>query len=315
MLWLNYAHANTFMPVQASEVARNVDQLYAFLLIASFISCVLVIGGTIVFALKYRRTEKNSKSAYISHSASLEFLWSFIPLVIFMVAFVWGWLVYNDMRTVPENPLEIHVTAQKWFWDFTYKNGRTSTAELYVPLNRPVKLIMTSKDVIHSFFLPGFRVKQDVIPGRYTALWFNSEKVGDFQVFCTEYCGDQHSSMLAKLHVLPEADFEQWLKTDVYKGLSLAGIGQQVFSGKCTVCHNITTEKKIGPGLADLFGKSREFDQAGSVVADENYIRESILNPGAKIVKGFPAGAMPTFAGQLSEQELIGVVEYIKSLK
>lgn len=314
--FMSTAHAaSTFSPPPVTRIAQHFDALYAFLLIASLISCILVIGGLVYFALKYRRSPEGPKSAYITHNNVLEFTWSFVPFIIFMVAFGWGWYIYVEMRTVPRDSIEINVIAQKWAWSFLYKSGRTTSAELFVPVNTPIKLAMTSKDVLHSFFVPAFRVKQDVIPGRYTMLWFEADQVGDYQIFCTEYCGAGHSTMLAKVHVLPKAEYEKWLETDPYKGLSMAQIGQKLYAGKCQVCHNPTEEKKIGPGFANLLGKTREFEGAPSLVADANYIRESILNPSAKIVKGYPAKVMPTFAGQLNEQELMGIITYIETLK
>ena len=315
MLFLTKAYANNFMPPQGTEVAKYFDSLYGFLLIASVVSSVIVIGGMIGLTLKYRRKTEHDKTAYISHNMFLEFLWSFIPFIIFMVVFVWGAFVYYQMRNMPKNPLEVHVVGQKWSWDFLYKSGRKSTNEFYVPVNEPIKLIMTSRDVLHSFFIPAFRLKVDVIPGRYTAMWFEATKKGTFQIFCSEYCGDQHSAMLAKVHVLSKADYEDWLQNDPYKGLSLAEIGQAVYAGRCVACHNTTSEKLIGPGFSGLYGKMRTFVDGTEVVADDNYIRKSILNPNAQIVKGYPKGLMQTFAGQLSEQELIGLIEYIKTLK
>jgi cytochrome c oxidase subunit 2 len=314
---LNRAYAeSTFLPPAATKVAEQFDKLYYFLVWASAISCVLVIGGFIVFALKYRRRSDNDKVPYISHNNTLEFLWSFIPFVIFMVVFVWGWWIYHLLATPPKGALEIHVTGQKWFWNFAYKSGKKSDGELYVPVGEDVKLIMTSNDVIHSFYVPAFRVKQDVVPGRYSALWFRAEYPGIYQVFCTEYCGDQHSAMLAKVHVLPKPDFEKWLsEADPYLNLSMAEVGQKVYAGKCMVCHNTTQERKVGPGLGGAFGKTHEFEEGGSAVVDENYLRESILVPTAKTVKGYAKGAMPSFQGQLSEKELAGVIEYIKQLK
>ena len=306
--------AESFMPPQASTFASGVDSLYEFLVIASLISCALVIGGMVYFAMKYKRKTANDKTAYIPHNTFLEFLWSFIPFVIFMVVFAWGWIIYHDMRTAPKGAFEIHVVGQKWYWDFLYKSGKKSSNEFYVPVDTPVKLIMTSRDVIHSFFIPSFRIKQDVVPGRYSSLWFEATKTGQFQVFCTEYCGDGHSAMLAKVNVMPKDEFETWLQTNPYKGMSIAEIGGKVFQQKCTACHNASTEKKIGPGLAGLFGKERVFENQASLIADENYLRESILYPRKKVVKGYP-NAMTAFLGQLSEEELTGVIEYIKELK
>jgi cytochrome c oxidase subunit 2 len=314
-MWFStIAFAKTFMPEQGSTFAAHYDALYEFLVVVSAISSVMVIGGMIYFALKYRRKGPNDKTAYISHNAMLEFLWSFIPFVIFMIVFAWGWYVYHQMRAMPQNALEVHVTAQKWYWDFQYKSGRKTSKELYVPINTPVKLIMNSRDVIHSFYVPSFRMKQDVVPGRYTALWFEATKLGSFQVFCTEFCGDGHSDMLAKVHVLTREDYDKWLQNDPYKGLSPMEIGKTIFEAKCTACHNITNEKKVGPGFAGIFGSDRALADGTKAVADENYLRESILNPNAKVVAGFPP-AMTPFQGQLSEDELAGVIEYLKTLK
>ena len=323
MFWVETAMARSFMPVAGTEIAENVDALYGFLLWASFISCVLVIGGMVLFAFKYKRRTDSDKTPYISHNVFLEFLWSFIPFVIFMVVFAWGWWIFHDMRTIPENAFEVNVAGQKWYWDFEYKSGRKSTGEAFVPVNTPVKFIMRTRDVLHSFYIPGFRIKQDVVPGRYTSLWFEATKVGTYQVFCTEYCGDGHSAMLAKVNVLPQDEFEEWLQNDPYKGLSLVEIGEQVFAGKCIACHNVTNVKKVGPGFAGLFGSERKFADGTTAVADENYIRTSILNPNLQVVEGYavsemdgkPMGAMPSSQGQVSEQELSGVIEYIKGLK
>ncbi len=315
MIWHNVAFAGSrFMPIQGSDLAIQVDKLYGFLLGASFISCVLVIGGLIYFALKYRRRTDQDKTAYITHNNTLEFLWSFIPFVIFMIVFVWGWIIFNEMRHAPEHSLEIHVVGKKWSWDFIYKNGSKSSNDLYVPVGTPIKLIMTSTDVIHSFYIPAMRIKQDVVPGRYTSMWFQPKYEGDFQVFCAEYCGTGHSAMLAKIHVLSREEYENWLQNDPYKGLSLAEVGKKIYESKCQVCHNLTAEKKVGPGFLGVFGKLRQFTDGTSVTADENYIRQSVLTPNAKIVSGF-VPAMPTFAGQVSEQELMGIVEFLKSVK
>ena len=307
--------SSTFMPVQATAIAQKVDHLYAFLLIASFIACVLVIGGFIAFAIKYRRRSDNDKTAYITHNNVLEFSWSFIPFLIFMAVFAWGWIVYHDMRTMPTSGLEIAVEAQKWDWSFIYKSGRRTSGEFTVPVNTPIKLIMTSKDVLHSFYVPAFRNKQDVVPGRYTSIWFQPTKEGSYQIFCAEYCGDKHSGMLAKVHVVSREKFDAWLANDPYKGLSMLDIGQKVFSSRCIACHTMTETKNIGPGFKGIWGKQEKIAGGTTVAIDENYIRESILNPQAKIVDGFPAGVMPSFAGQLSEQELMGVIELVKSLK
>lgn len=315
MLFASTANASNFMPPQGTEIAAGVDSLYKFLLIVSFISCVLVIGGLIYFAMKYRRRGDNDKTPYISHNTMLEFLWSFIPFVIFMVVFVWGWIIFAQLRNYPENSLEIAVQAQKWNWNFTYKNGKQSAAEFYVPVNEPVKLIMTSSDVLHSFFVPAFRNKQDVVPGRYMPYWFKASKIGKFQVFCAEYCGDDHSGMKAIVHVVTRAEFETWLSaTDPYKDVPPIEIGKKVYTTRCASCHSLTEQKLLGPGWLGVWGREQTMADGSKVLVDENYVRESIMNPNAKIVAGYPA-AMTPFAGQLSEKEVMGVIEFMKSLK
>lgn len=303
------------MPFAATDIARNVDALYTFLLTASFISCVLVIGGLIVFAIKYRRRSDNDKTPYISHNTTAEFLWSFIPFVIFMVTFVWGWKIYHDLRSFPsEDALEVSVLAKKWSWEFIYKNGRRSAKEFYVPVDQPVKLVMTSEDVIHSFYVPSFRNKQDVVPGRYTAIWFRAHTEGDYNIFCTEYCGDQHSGMLAKVHVVSREKYDEWLGSEPYKGLTPVQIGQKVYQGACVACHSLDGSKMTGPTFKEVWGRQEKIAGAGAVTVDENYVRESLVNPAAKVVEGYPAGVMPAFP-QLSEEELMGVIEFLKTVK
>lgn len=316
MEWLNRAYAQTLMPTAATEIARDVNSLYTFLLWASFVSCAILIGGMIYFVFKYKRKSNNDKTAYITHNTFLEFLWSFIPLVIFLFVFAWGWIIYHDMRKMPENALEIHVYGKQWAWTAEYKNGVKAT-ELVVPVNQPVKLIMTSEDVIHSFYVPSFRIKQDVVPGRYTALWFNADKLGEFHVFCTEFCGVSHSGMITKLKVVSKEDFDKWLVEESEVGsLPLAQRGAKIFQIKaCASCHNVDNPvAKVGPSLYKILGADRSFEDGSNLVADENYVRESILNSKAKIVKGYQP-VMPAFQGQLSETELSALIEYIKELK
>lgn len=307
--------ADTFMPPAVTDIARQYDNLYAFLLWTSLIACAILIGGMIYFVVKYKRKTGTDKTPYISHNTFLEFLWSFIPLVIFLGCFAWGWYVYHQMRQFPDNAMEVHVFGKQWSWEFVYKSGKTSTNEFYVPVNTDVKLIMTSKDVLHSFFIPSMRIKQDVIPGTYTALWFNSEKLGDFQIFCTEYCGSAHSAMLAKLKVVSQADYEKWLQENE-EGMTLTQKGQKYSNDKgCIACHSTDGSVKVGPSWKGIFGKEHVMDDGSKVLVDENYLREAILNPNAKVVKGFPKGVMPTFQGQLTEDQMNALVEFIKGLK
>lgn len=318
MMWFNIAKAQSFMPTQGTEIAKQVDNLYGFLLITSFIACVLVIGGMIYFVWKYRRKTPNDKTAYISHNTFLEFLWSFIPLVIFLAVFVWGWFIYHEMRSMPKNAIEINVLGKQWAWEVEYKNGFKTVNEVVVPVGQDVKLLLTSSDVIHSFFIPSFRIKQDAVPGRYTALWFRADKLGDFHIFCTEYCGTSHSGMIGRLKVVSQQDFDAYMEVgQEERNLPLAKKGEKIFAVKaCASCHSVDSPAtKVGPSLFKRFGGETHLSDGTAVKFDENYIRESMMTPNAKIAKGFPNGVMPTFQGQLNENELAALVEYIKELK
>ena len=301
--------------VAVTDYVERLDQLNHFLMLTSLIACLFIVIAFVYFGIRYRRKSDSEQGhAKTFHNSILEFSWSFIPLIIFGVCFVWGWILYSDLKHAPSDSLEIHVYGQKWSWSFVYKNGRKTVNELKVPVGRPVKLIMTSRDVIHSFSIPSFKIKQDVVPGMYTSLWFKANRKGQFYVFCTEFCGSGHSTMIAKTHVMEVEAWENWLRDDPNKGLTLSQIGEKTFKGRCTACHKITKEKFIGPGLAGLFNSQRSLNNGKSVKADANYLRESILNPGAKIVSGY-LNQMTPFAGILSEEELSGLIEYIKGLK
>ncbi len=315
LLLIQSAFAERFMPYQGTAIAAEIDYLYSFLLIVSLIAFVILIGGMLYFALKYRRKADNEPTPRITHNTALEFLWSGIPFIIFMIAFAWGLIIHKKMVDFPDKAFEVHVTGYRWAWDFQYKSGKKITNELYVPAGEPVKLIMTSKDVIHSFFIPAFRVKQDVVPGRYTALWFEAKTPGVYQVFCTEYCGTNHSRMLAKLHVLPKKKFEKWLSDNPYKGLSLAQRGEKILKGSCAACHGLSNARKIGPGFQGLWGKERVLEDGTTVVADAEYIRNSILYPQKQIVKSYNQVKMNSYQGQLSEDELTYIIEYFKNEK
>jgi cytochrome c oxidase subunit II len=317
---INIANAQSFMPTEGSSVAKSVDNLYGFLIWVSFISCAILIGGMVYFAIKYKRKSDNDKTAYITHDTRLEVLWSVIPLIIFLVVFAWGWIIYHDMRKMPENALELHVTGQQWAWTAEYKNG-VKASEIVVPVGRDVKIILTSTDVIHSLYIPSFRIKQDAVPGRYTALWFHADKMGEFHVFCTEFCGTAHSAMITKMRVLPQEDFDKWLIEEADTAtLPMAERGAKIFNRACKTCHNATIpDRLIGPSLYQSFGKDEELVDGSTVKIDENYIRESILNPQAKVVKGYADGngrsAMNSFQGALSDAEVTALIEYIKTLK
>ncbi len=338
-----FAHASTFMPPQGTEMAKQFDALYAFLLIASLISFIILIGGLILFVLKYKRKSIEDKTAYITHNTFLEFLWSFIPFVIFIVVGVWGAVLFYQQEKDLENAIEVHVVAKKWNWEFVYKNGKVVTdsadddgnrvfSTMIIPEKTPIKLIMTSREaskstkaVIHSFFIPAFRLKQDVLPGTYTKINFIAEKQGEYQVFCTEYCGDAHSKMLAKIKVVSKEAYENWLVEETefiqrMASMSPAELGKLVYQqNQCIGCHSVNGTVVVGPTFKGLIGSNREFADGAKAVADENYIRSSILNPSEQIVKGFGAAGsqstMPMYKGVLSDEQISQVIEFIKSIQ
>ena len=338
--WISGAQAapSSYMPPIGTAIASQVDDIYGFLLITSLISFIMLVGGMIYFVFKYRRQSPNQKSAYISHNSLAEFLWSFIPFCLFMFVFAWGWYVYHQMRTFPENALEVHVIGKKWAWRFQYNNGKdvnatvddkgnVEEATMVVPLGRPVKLIMSSEKinpagddptdraVLHSFYVPAFRIKQDVVPGRYSAEWFKAEQEGTFWVQCAEYCGTNHWAMRAKIKVVPNDQFETWLASSGAGGTTPADKGRALFAAKaCVGCHSLDGSRIVGPTFKGIWGQSVDTDK-GAVKIDENYIRESILQPNAKIVNGYPGGVMPTFAGQLNDDEVNSLIEFIKTVK
>ena len=333
-----YANSSSFMPPAATDVAKQVNSLYGFMLIASVISFIILVGGMIAFVYKYKRTSANDQTPYITHNHMLEFLWSFVPFVIFMACFAWGTYVYLQMRTFDENALEINVYGKKWVWEFEYKNGRKITptvddkgeavpSTMVVPVNTPVKLIMTSakvtpqdKAVLHSFFIPAFRVKQDVIPGRYSALTFKANQKGLFQVFCAEYCGTGHSMMMAKIKVVSQEDFDAWVLGEEGGGggkeKSLADKGREAYAKyACIGCHTLNGTASTGPTWKGLFGSTRQFNDGGSATADENYIRESIWEPNKHVSKGFEPNKMPVFKGMVSEEDIAAIIELMKTVK
>nr|WP_167884502.1 cytochrome c oxidase subunit II [Leptospira ilyithenensis] len=308
------------MPIQATEIAKEVDLLYAFLLVSSLVSFVILVGGMTWFLIKFKRTSVDQKSAYITHNNFAEFLWSFIPLVIMVGIFYWGMVIFEKLRVPPENiSTEIHVTAEQWAWTYRYANGKefysSANDPLIVPAGKATKIILTSKDVIHSFFVPAFRVKQDAIPGKYTQVWFEPKEPGNFIVFCTEYCGTKHSGMLITIKALPADEFAAWFHAEKKGAETPADKGKTLFAQKaCASCHSLDGSRVVGPSMKGLFGSSRKFTDGSGAKADETYLRESILVSTAKIVEGYPP-AMPVFQGQLSDEDVENLIEYIKTIK
>jgi cytochrome c oxidase subunit 2 len=297
-------------PDRASTTAGSVDALYIFLLIVTALMTALIFTAVVYFAARYRR-RPGVLAEQIEGSTPLELTWSIIPLFVFLAIFGWGAVVYFKGRTPPRDSTEVYVVAKQWMWKLEHAEGQREINELHVPVGRDVKLIMTSQDVIHSFYVPAFRMKQDVLPGRYTVEWFRATKPGTYHLFCAEYCGTQHSGMIGSIIVMEPAQYEAWMSGGTTGPLSATG--EKVFAELgCVTCHRSDTQGR-GPNLQGVFGRPVLLADGRSVIADENYVRESILDPGAKIVNGFKP-VMPTFQGLVSEEQLNALVAYVKSL-
>ena len=308
-----------WFPAPASDLAESLDGLFYFIYYGSIFLFVAILGVLFWFILKYRRTPKRQlATSQISHNDALEITWTVIPLLLCLVIFGLGFRDFMKMHVPPVNAKEIHVKAQKWSWSFEYpQDGVVLPNKLVVPVNQNIKLRMSSIDVIHSFYLPNFRIKRDVIPNRYTTLWFKANRVGKFQIFCAEYCGDRHSFMLADLKVLPREDYDAWIaneKNNSMDALPLVEVGKKVFDLNCAACHSLDGSELIGPSFKGLYNKERQFADGTKATADETYLRSSILNPNEKIVQGYQA-QMPTFKGILKERQIDGVIEFIKTVK
>jgi cytochrome c oxidase subunit 2 len=300
-------------PEQASTFADQVDSIYFVTVLLSIFFAILVFTLVIVFAIKYRRKSDDDKPRQIEGHLGLELLWTGIPLVLALAMFLWSASVYFHIVSPPTNVLEMYVVGKQWMWKLQHPEGKREINELHVPIGQAVRLTMTSEDVIHSFYIPAFRVKKDVLPGRYTTLWFEATKVGEYHLFCAEYCGTEHSRMIGKVIVMEPQDYEDWL-TGGMSNVPMYVAGQQLFEQyACHTCHKIDGKGR-GPSLVGVFGKATALDGGGSAVVNEAYIRESILNPAAKIVAGYKP-IMPTFKGQISEEGLMQLIAYIKSLK
>jgi cytochrome c oxidase subunit 2 len=298
-------------PAGASTNAGDVDALFIFLLVVTGLVTVAVFIMVIYFAAKYRR-QKGVDAEQIEGSTALEITWSVMPLGVFLVIFAWGAIVYFHERTPPQGATEVYVVAKQWMWKLQHEGGQREINALHVPVGRDVKLIMTSQDVIHSFYVPAFRIKQDVLPGRYSYTWFHATKAGTYHLFCAEYCGTQHSGMIGEVVVMEPVQYESWLSGGPASG-SLAQNGEALFQQLgCTTCHRSDVQGR-GPNLVGVFGKPVALEDGRTVIADEDYVRESILNPTAKVASGFKP-IMPTFQGIVSEEQLNQLVAYVKSL-
>ena len=294
-------------------MAPRVDNLYFFLVALTIFFSTLIALLVIVFAVKYRRTHPAQVGAPITGSVPLELMWSVIPFGIAMVIFTWSAGVYFDLYRPPDETLQIYAVGKRWMWKFQHIDGQREINELHVPLGRPVKVTLTSEDVIHDLYFPAFRVKADAIPGRYTTIWFNATKAGEYHLFCAEYCGTKHSGMIGRVVVMEPPAYQAWLSGGGGE-MSMAARGQRAFQDlACHTCHMPDASGR-GPSLEGLFGSQVKLADGSTAVADEGYLRESILNPQAKLVAGYQP-LMPTFQGLVNEEALMGLIEYIKSLQ
>lgn len=299
-------------PDSAAIGVAGVDANYFFILAVSAFFGIAISLAILYFAIRYKRKSEDEVPKPIHGSIALELAWTVVPLLLCMVMFTWGTVVFFRNYQVPPNAMEMYVVGKQWMWKVQHPNGVREINEMHVPLNRAVKLIMTTEDVLHSYYIPAFRIKKDVVPGQYSTMWFEANKVGKYHLFCAEYCGTQHSGMIGSVHVMEEADYEAWLSGSV-RGETMLQAGERLFNRLgCATCHKADNTGR-GPTLVDVFGKPVKLETGQSVVADEGYIRESVLKPSAKIVSGY-AVEMPTFQGQISEEGLLQVISYVKSL-
>ena len=299
-------------PEAATSYAGRLDQLYLFLVVVSAFFAVLIFTLIFVFAIRYRRKTPNEMPRPILGSLKLEVFWSVVPALIATAIFGWGAGLYFHNADVPPGVLEIYVVGKQWMWKLQHPEGKREIDELHVPAGRPVKLTMATEDVIHSFYVPAFRIKKDVVPGRYSSLWFQADKPGRYHLFCSEYCGTQHSGMIGWVDVMEPAEYENWL-SGAGAGESMAAAGERLFQQLgCATCHRADASGR-GPVLQGLYLSSVLLQTGQRVVADEGYIRESILEPQAKIVAGYGT-QMPTFQGLITEEGILQIIAYIKSL-
>jgi cytochrome c oxidase subunit II len=308
---------NTFwMPAEASTGAAAVDWAFYFILWVSIIFFALIVGLMLLFIIRYRRRPGHMEAEKApDHGLALELTWTIIPVILVAVMFVIGFKTFLEEATPPDNSYEIKVHAQKWQWLFEYPNGWVDT-ELHVPLNEPVRLVMDSADVIHSFYVPDFRVKKDVVPGRYSKVWFQATEAGEHALYCAEYCGTGHSDMITKVIVHQPGDFEKWLQTaaNMYNKMPPAQAGAEMYKKYgCAQCHSVDGAANTGPTFKGVFGSQVKLSDGSTVAADENYVRESILDPQAKLVSGFQ-GVMPTFKGRLTDEQIGWIIDYLKTL-
>ena len=320
--------ATIMMPAQASTFAKDVDDLYYFIYWVCVFFFILIVGLMVYFVIRYRRKSEDEVPPHITHSTWLEVTWSVGPIFLLVIFFVWGFVDYMHMRVPPNDAMTIYVTAEKWRWEFEYSNGVKSYNELTIPVDTPIKLVMKSKDVLHSFFVPSFRNKQDVLPNRFTTLWFEATRLtgkdpaNKLQIFCAEYCGTGHSDMLADCYVVTKEDYEDYIQFGSWvdpETLPPETRGEMWFNKwGCATCHDVSGSQNLScPRLKAAWGTMRDVKSGGATIKvkfDEEYVRESIMDPGAKVVVPYQA-VMPPFAGQVTDDQVRDIIEYFKTLK
>lgn len=310
------------LPPNASPLTGGQDGLFYLICYLSLFFFVLILSILIYFVFKYRRKSQTDNPPHISGNTKLEIFWSVIPTILFFIIFAWGFVDWLKLNIVPQGALEVRVTGKKWDWLFTDMRTGAETSNLIVPVNTPIKLVMTSTDVIHGFYVPDFRINRDVLPSQYTVLWFQAPELGKHVIFCTQYCGTKHSQMIRYVEVVTQEDYEKAMIAAQGTGLSPVEYGKKVFDGKgaCASCHDVSPAKKrlVGPPLYQSYGSRITVQMPNgkneSLEFDEDYIRKSIVNPNFRTVIGYPS-VMPPYQGQLNEKELNSLIEYIKSLK
>src|SRR6201990_2984407 len=299
-------------PPQASAIAPYMDAFYFFLLLISLGGLVLVGLMVGTFSIMFRK-EKNPQATHIEGSTLLEATWTIIPLALFMVCFVWGALLYFRIYNPPTNAMNIYIVGKQWMWKAEHPGGQHEINALHIPVDRDVQLTMISQDVFHSFSIPAFRVKREVIPGRYSTVWFNATDPGTYHIFCTQYCGTNHSAMIGEVTVLSPDDYQKWTQEST-SGMSLAQNGERLFASMgCNACHSGSAAAR-GPNLSGVDGSKLQITNGSQVLVNDAYLRDAILNPSQHVTAGY-APIMPTYQGQVSEDGLIDLVEYIKGMQ
>lgn len=303
------------LPPARSTFAAETDALFNFINVVSLILLLGITIAIIYFAIKYRRKSEDEQTPLITHNNKLEITWSVIPLILVVIVFGWGFNGYLHKTTPPDGAYEIRAVGSSWLWNFHYETGHVSTNELHVPANRPVKIIMSSTDVIHSFYIPDFRVKMDVLPNRYTQVWFEAIEPGESVIYCAEYCGTAHSNMLADLIVHSQEDFDTWLASgdSADDDLTPVELGQQLIERQgCLACHSMDGSTLQGPTFQGIFGRDRLLTDGTTVTVDENYIRQSLLEPMTQVADGYPP-IMPAYTS-LNDRQIDAIIEYLKTI-